>query len=188
MSKNLLINSLHDLFADYTKEYGENPDIIRVTRLAFARLFQVEPINTTTSQFKGIPIHIITPLGVKGNLFLSNEKRGLSCVCQVNADSIVVLSGLPFKQYKEETMSKDSKSTYYDVGGIEVMDIIKAKLTSEQYKGFLLGSALKYLLRANFKHNTPDRDFEKANNMIQWLAENEIKIKEKEGEEEDLLF
>lgn len=36
-------------------------------------------------------------------------------------------------------MSKDLKSSYYDEGGIETLDIIKAKLSPEQYKGFLLG-------------------------------------------------
>lgn len=46
-------------------------------------------------------------------------------------------------------MAKDEKSGYYDVGGIEVLEVIKAKLTDEQYKGFLMGNALKYLLRCN---------------------------------------
>lgn len=58
-------------------------------------------------------------------------------------------------------MSKDPKSTYYDAGGIETLDIIKAKLTSEQYKGFLLGNAIKYSCRGNFKGD-PKRDAEKS--------------------------
>ena len=62
-------------------------------------------------------------------------------------------------------MSTDPKSTYYDAGGIETMDIIRAKLTPEQFKGFLLGNSLKYLCRVNFKHSGWEqkrRDFEKA--------------------------
>lgn len=40
---------------------------------------------------------------------------------------------------------------HYTAGGIEAIDVIKAKLTPEEYRGYLKGSALKYLLRANFK-------------------------------------
>lgn len=58
-------------------------------------------------------------------------------------------------------MSKDPKSTYYDAGGIETLDIIRAKLTPEQYKGFLLGNAIKYSCRGNFKGD-PKRDAEKS--------------------------
>ena len=62
-------------------------------------------------------------------------------------------------------MSLDPKSEYYDTGGIETMAIIKAKLTPEQFKGFLLGNALKYLCRYNFK-GKPSRDAEKAKTYI----------------------
>jgi len=58
-------------------------------------------------------------------------------------------------------MSIDEKSEYYDTGGIEVMGIIEAKLTPEQFKGYLLGNQIKYLCRANWKGNF-DRDIEKV--------------------------
>ena len=58
-------------------------------------------------------------------------------------------------------MSKDSKSTYYDAGGIETLDIIRAKLTPEQYQGYLLGNIIKYGCRANWKGNA-QRDVEKV--------------------------
>ena len=48
-------------------------------------------------------------------------------------------------------MSSDPLSTYYDKGGIETLDILKAKLTSEQYKGYLLGNIIKYATRFNWK-------------------------------------
>lgn len=69
-------------------------------------------------------------------------------------------------------MSKDQQSSYYDAGGIETLDIIKAKLTPEQFKGYLLGNALKYQCR--MMHKTPDspgRDAEKSANYSKWLAE-----------------
>ena len=57
-------------------------------------------------------------------------------------------------------MSIDPKSSYYDEGGIEVIKIIKAKLTSEQLEGYILGNAIKYACRLNFK-GSKDRDIEK---------------------------
>ncbi len=69
-------------------------------------------------------------------------------------------------------MSKDEKSSYYDAGGIETLDVIKAKLTPEQYQGYLLGNAIKYQCR--MMHKTPDnpqRDSEKAANYSGWLRD-----------------
>ena len=66
-------------------------------------------------------------------------------------------------------MSLDPKSTYYDAGGIETIEVIKAKLTPEQYRGFCHGNALKYLMRAEHKED-PMRDFEKAHYYIKlWM-------------------
>ena len=71
-------------------------------------------------------------------------------------------------------MSKDDRSTYYDAGGIETLDIIKAKLTPEQYQGYLLGNALKYQCRLMHKSEGGSgrkRDAEKASNYSKWLTE-----------------
>lgn len=57
--------------------------------------------------------------------------------------------------------AKDPKSRYYDAGGVEVLDVIKAKLTPEQYKGWLLGNLIKYSCRANYKGQF-SRDIEKV--------------------------
>lgn len=67
-------------------------------------------------------------------------------------------------------MSKDEKANYYDVGGIETLDIIRAKLTPEEYRGFLKGNAIKYLCRAAHKDDE-QRDLEKAAYYTEWLAE-----------------
>ena len=56
---------------------------------------------------------------------------------------------------------KDPKSRYYGEGGFETLDIIKAKLTPEQFRGFLLGNIIKYSCRANYKGEF-DRDIEKV--------------------------
>lgn len=50
---------------------------------------------------------------------------------------------------------------HYTVGGYEAIDVIKAKLTPEEYRGACKANILKYLMRANYKghHN---QDCEKA--------------------------
>lgn len=67
-------------------------------------------------------------------------------------------------------MSRDPNSAHYDAGGIEALAVIEAKLTPEQYKGYLLGNLLKYSLRYNFK-GSQDGDARKAAYYASWLEE-----------------
>jgi len=50
---------------------------------------------------------------------------------------------------------------HYTVGGYEAIDVIRAKLTPEEFRGYCKGNMLKYLMRANYKghHN---KDCQKA--------------------------
>lgn len=64
----------------------------------------------------------------------------------------------------------DPKSSYYDAGGISTMDIIRAKLTDDQFVGYLLGNQIKYSCRLNHKGD-PKRDAEKAANYSRLLSE-----------------
>ena len=43
---------------------------------------------------------------------------------------------------------------HYQLDGMEDIDIIKAALTPEEYRGYLKGNALKYMLREPFKGNS----------------------------------
>lgn len=45
---------------------------------------------------------------------------------------------------------------HYKVGGMEVIDILQAKLTPEQFEGFLLGNVFKYAFRYRHKNGTED--------------------------------
>ena len=74
-------------------------------------------------------------------------------------------------------MSVDPKSTYYDIGGIETIKIIKAKLTREQFKGYLLGNCIKYSCRLNFK-DLPERDAQKIR-IYSGMMEDEMEDKRK---------
>lgn len=59
---------------------------------------------------------------------------------------------------------------YYDVGGIEVIDYIRAKLTPEQYKGYLLGNIYKYSGRLEYKGEAK-KDSQKLTKYTEWLSE-----------------
>lgn len=73
---------------------------------------------------------------------------------------VVALGVLERTMPEDNATTKDKNSSYYGAGGIESIDFIKAKLTEEQYKGFLLGNILKYSSRCNYK-GVFDRDVEK---------------------------
>lgn len=62
------------------------------------------------------------------------------------------------------------RNHYYRVGGIEVIDYIKAKLTPEQYKGYLLGNIYKYSGRCQYKGEY-QKDVKKLAEYIKWLKE-----------------
>ncbi len=40
---------------------------------------------------------------------------------------------------------------HYKVGGYEAIDVIRAKLTPEEFRGYCKGNVLKYVMRANYK-------------------------------------
>ena len=71
-----------------------------------------------------------------------------------------------------------NKPPHYMVGGIESIEVIKAKLTPEQFEGYLMGSKMAYDLRYPFKGNYV-QDLRKAN----WYAEKLIELQlERESE------
>lgn len=68
--------------------------------------------------------------------------------------------------------SSKEKESYYQKGGIEVIDFIKAKLTSEQYKGYLLGNIYKYSGRCQYKGEY-QKDIIKLAQYTNWLLKEE---------------
>lgn len=56
--------------------------------------------------------------------------------------------------------------------GIESVDVIRATLTEEEFKGWCKGNALKYLMRAGKKDPSKEmQDLEKGGVFISWLTE-----------------
>jgi hypothetical protein len=67
---------------------------------------------------------------------------------------------------------------HYKIGGIETLDFLRAKLTKEQYKGYLIGNVIKYLSRHEHKSD-PLSDIEKA---IDYLSMYYMELKEHRDE------
>lgn len=65
---------------------------------------------------------------------------------------------MPDQSLNHSTEVKDvvNHPTHYVAGGIETIDVIKAKMTREQYLGFLHGNVIKYMTRANTKNGLED--------------------------------
>jgi hypothetical protein len=58
---------------------------------------------------------------------------------------------------------------HYTQGGIETLDFIKAKLTTEAYKGFLQANIIKYVTR--FEHKNGEEDLRKAEFYLRELID-----------------
>lgn len=67
---------------------------------------------------------------------------------------------------------RQGTNNYYQKGGIEVIDYIKAKLTPEQYKGYLLGNIYKYSGRCQYKGEY-QKDIVKLAQYTNWLLKEE---------------
>lgn len=72
---------------------------------------------------------------------------------------------------------KDDKVNHpqhYTQGGIETIDYLQAKLSKDEFVGYLKGNILKYMSRANMKNGV--EDYKKA----QWYLNKLIEVIENE--------
>ena len=60
-------------------------------------------------------------------------------------------------KYDEKAINPD----HYQVGGIETIEYLRAKLSPEEFRGYCRGNALKYLSRAGHKDDTA-QEYRKA--------------------------
>ena len=96
-------------------------------------------------------------------------------ICINNIDGVCQTHG--FAIHPNFTCN-DCTPHHYKIGGIETLDYIKAKLTSEEYYGFLKGNVIKYMSRAGYKDDEV-KDLKKAQVYL------EILISEKENNRND---
>ena len=68
-------------------------------------------------------------------------------------DSVSIPLPITMEEPKVEEPKVDMVNSppHYKVGGIEVIDFIQAKLTTEEFRGYLQGNVLKYSSRVGYK-------------------------------------
>lgn len=75
----------------------------------------------------------------------------------------------PTGKWREDIRDDVNNPRHYTVGGYEALDVIKAKLTPEEFIGAMKFNVLKYLMRANYKGHH-DQDCEKAQFYVKELC------------------
>lgn len=72
-----------------------------------------------------------------------------------------------------------NKPQHYNVGSIEVIEVIRDSSSPEEFEGFLANNVKKYILR--YKHKNGLEDLKKASVYLAWLIEHrESNVKNKE--------
>lgn len=88
-------------------------------------------------------------------------------------------NGLSDKDAVESDVGEVNAPEHYTVGGYEAIDVIRSKLTQEEFRGYCKGNILKYLMRANYKGHH-DVDCFKAEWYMEELS-NEIQVREEDS-------
>jgi hypothetical protein len=78
-----------------------------------------------------------------------------------------------YARMEREHEAITSPGHYKVCEGLEVVDMIRAVLTPEQFRGYCLGNLIKYRMRAGKKTMSPMEDLGKAHVYETWLKEME---------------
>ena len=117
--------------------------------------------SATVAKDLGIPVSVVhstkwrdKKLGAPKRTYKKRSER------EWKWDTVtVVSSNTPFESrvmempitMEEPNVDVVNHPPHYKVGGIEVIDFIQAKLTPEEFRGYLKGNVLKYTSRAGHK-------------------------------------
>jgi len=101
-----------------------------------------------------------------------NKKSCDKCVSPEDSETCC-LNCIDFNNFKSELGQDNVNSPeHYKAFPVEVIDIIKYTLTTEQFKGYCLGNEIKYRMRAGIKN--PEKtleDIQKAEVYRKWRNE-----------------
>lgn len=63
---------------------------------------------------------------------------------------------------------------HYTQGNIEVIEVIRDTLDSEQFKAYCQGNVLKYVMRANHHQQPTVEHLRKARDYLNWWIDEEV--------------
>lgn len=78
-------------------------------------------------------------------------------------------------------MKETDKVSYYNKGGFECIDVMRAVYGAQAVEDFCLLNAFKYLYRAKSKHETPIGDLKKARWYLDYLIRDDATSKDDLG-------
>ena len=83
-----------------------------------------------------------------------------------------IIRKTPVSSVREDEEKGDAVNhpPHYTTGGIETLDVIRAKMSSDRFQGYLMGNVLKYLLRCEYKEKRLE-DIKKAQFYLNALVE-----------------
>lgn len=118
---------------------------------------------TTESAFKK---HFVIPeLEIN---FEDEQEESMTYDEYLNQSDDVVTKHLEKEAHKTASDLIDNQK-HYTNNGIQPIQIMKANMTKEEFRGFLEGNILKYPLR--YKHKNGLEDLKKAKTYLTWLIE-----------------
>ena len=115
---------------------------------------------STVAKYLGIPASVVHSTMWRDKKFGTPKRRYTKKKQEWVWDTVSVTSSdTPFDPatiplpitMEEPKVDVVNHPPHYKVGGIEVIDFIKAKLTPEEFRGYLKGNVLKYTSRAGHK-------------------------------------
>jgi hypothetical protein len=106
----------------------------------------------------------------------NHKWRCYTCSTEFVGGEIFVdgLNGVCQDCYTKKYGDKVNSPLHYTQGGIETIDYLEAKLSQDEFVGYLKGNILKYMSRANLKNCA--EDYKKA----QWYLNKLIEVMENE--------
>ncbi len=73
------------------------------------------------------------------------------------------------------TIENDPSSpSHYRAGEIEVIDVIRDALDTDQFRGYCQGNIIKYILRANHHRQPTVEHLRKARDYLNWWIDEEV--------------
>lgn len=123
----------------------------------YEMIYKTEELNPSVGRDEAIDGYVrwlyeyVTP-----NLYSSGQK------VDMNEESVLC---------PNNELDNINHPSHYTTGGMEVIDILKAKLTPDEFKGYCKGNVLKYLFRAEYKGKEKE-DYQKAKWYLERLIEN----------------
>lgn len=121
---------------------------------------------TNTDSIK--TIFVVPELNIDVRVGCKPKEDGMTYDEYLNQSEDVVTKHLEKKAHKIASDLIDQQD-HYTNNGIQPIEIMKANMTKEEFRGFLEGNILKYPLR--YKHKNGLEDLKKAKTYLTWLIE-----------------